>query len=162
MASTSSSQSQQLGFFGQATKLMTSVLGGGKKTKPEPVKSIQRAAVAAKKVGCKDVCRINHNVRFLTPCYCFPQQQEEAEKKVTRLRDMEQRRQQALQRKAEEEKLRVQEEEKKLKEEMEKRKREREDLTDKRPLRTTTKKVCCDSIVFRELFLDGFRLTDNR
>ncbi|TCD71547.1 hypothetical protein EIP91_008928 [Steccherinum ochraceum] len=117
MASTSSSQSQQLGFFGQATKLMTSVLGGGKKTKPEPVKSIQRAAVVAKK------------------------QQEEAEKKVTRLRDMEQRRQQALQRKAEEEKLRVQEEEKKLKEEMEKRKREREDLTDKRPLRTTTKKT---------------------
>lgn len=54
---------------------------------------------------------------------------------------MEQRRQHALQRKAEEEKIRVQEEEKKLKDEMEKRKRDREDLTDKRPLRSTTKKV---------------------
>lgn len=30
---------------------MSSVLGGGKKTKPEPVKSIQRAAVVAKKVS---------------------------------------------------------------------------------------------------------------
>ncbi|THH34076.1 hypothetical protein EUX98_g104 [Antrodiella citrinella] len=117
MASTSSSQSQQLGFFGQATKLMTSVLGGSKKTKAEPVKSIQRAAVVAKK------------------------QHEEAEKKATRLRDMEQRRQQALQRKAEEEKVRVQEEEKKLKDEIEKRKREREDTTEKRPLRSTTKKA---------------------
>ncbi|KAH8100704.1 hypothetical protein BXZ70DRAFT_938388 [Cristinia sonorae] len=122
MASTSSSQSQQLGFFGQATKLVSSVLGGGKKTKPEPVKSIQRAAVAAKK------------------------QQEEAEKKVTRLKEMEQRRQLALQRKAEDEKLRLQEEEKKLREEMEKRKREREDLTDKRPLRSTTKKPTEDDL----------------
>jgi len=43
-----------MGFFGQATKLVTSMLGGSgngntKKTKAEPVKSIQRAAAAAKK-----------------------------------------------------------------------------------------------------------------
>lgn len=50
MASTaSSSQQSQLGFFGQASKLVSSVLGGSKKSKPE-VKSLQLAAAAAKKV----------------------------------------------------------------------------------------------------------------
>jgi len=57
---------------------------------------------------------------------------------------MEQRRQQAIQRKAEEEKLRVQEEEKKLKDDLEKRKREREDTAEKRPLRSATKKATED------------------
>ena len=51
---------------------------------------------------------------------------------------MEARRQQALQRKAEEEKARAAEEERKIKEEAERRKREREEHTDKRPLRSTT------------------------
>ncbi len=57
---------------------------------------------------------------------------------------MEARRQQAMQRKAEEEKARAAEEERKIKEEAERRKREREEHTDKRPLRSTaatTKKV---------------------
>ncbi|KIM65488.1 hypothetical protein SCLCIDRAFT_1212216 [Scleroderma citrinum Foug A] len=42
-----SSQSE-IGFFGQATKLVTNMLGGGKKAKLE-VKSLQLAAAAAKK-----------------------------------------------------------------------------------------------------------------
>ncbi|EIW64703.1 uncharacterized protein TRAVEDRAFT_68460 [Trametes versicolor FP-101664 SS1] len=114
MASTaSSSQQSQLGFFGQASKLVSSVLGGSKKSKPE-VKSLQLAAAAAKK------------------------QQEEQEKKAARMKDMENRRQQAMQRKAEEEKTRALEEERKIKEEAERRKREREEHTDKRPLRSTT------------------------
>ena len=55
------------------------------------------------------------------------QQQEEADKKATRLKEMEARRQQALQKKAEEEKARQMEEERRAKEEMERRKREREE-----------------------------------
>ncbi len=54
------------------------------------------------------------------------------------MKDMENRRQQAMQRKAEEEKTRALEEERKFKEEAERRKREREEHTDKRPLRSTT------------------------
>jgi hypothetical protein len=50
---------------------------------------------------------------------------------------MENRRQLAIQRKAEEEKARTQEQERKLKEEGERRKREREENTDKRPLKVT-------------------------
>ncbi|KAK7694676.1 hypothetical protein QCA50_001864 [Cerrena zonata] len=109
MASGSSSQSQ-LGFFGQASKFVSSYLG---KKKGEPVKSIQLAAAAAKK------------------------QQQEADKKASRLKDMEARRQQAMQRKADEEKARAVEEERKIKEDVERRKREREEHTDKRPLRST-------------------------
>ncbi|KZT70010.1 hypothetical protein DAEQUDRAFT_690017 [Daedalea quercina L-15889] len=109
-ASTASSlQQSQAGLFGQATKFVNSMLGGGKK-KPEPVKSLQLAAQAAKK------------------------QQEELEKKAARLKEMENRRQLAQQRKAEGEQVRAQEEEKKIREENERRKREREELTDKRPL----------------------------
>jgi len=48
MASSESSQSQA-GFFGQASKLISSALGGSKK-KPEVKKVLQMAAVAAKKV----------------------------------------------------------------------------------------------------------------
>ncbi|KAI0778149.1 hypothetical protein BD413DRAFT_100796 [Trametes elegans] len=114
MASTaSSSQPSQLGFFGHASKLVSSVLGGSKKGKPE-VKSLQLAAAAAKK------------------------QQEEREKKAARLKEMENRRQLAMQRKADEEKTRALEEDRKIKEEAERRKREREEHTDKRPLRSTT------------------------
>ncbi|KAG1864197.1 hypothetical protein DFJ58DRAFT_773027 [Suillus subalutaceus] len=112
MASTSSSSQQsQVGFFSQATKLVNSMLGTGKKAKPE-VKSLQLAAAAAKK------------------------QEEEANKKATRLKEMEARRQAALARKADEEKSRAVEEEKKIKEESEKRKRERDETTEKRPLKT--------------------------
>lgn len=49
MTSTSSSQSQ-IGWMGQATKLVNSVLGGSKNKKPQ-VPSLQRAAAAAKKVS---------------------------------------------------------------------------------------------------------------
>ncbi|KAG1783946.1 hypothetical protein EV702DRAFT_1056471 [Suillus placidus] len=111
VSTSSSSQQSQAGFFGQATKLVNSMLGTGKKAKPE-VKSLQLAAAAAKK------------------------QEEEANKKVTRLKEMEARRQAALARKADEEKSRAVEEEKKIKEESEKRKRERDETTEKRPLKT--------------------------
>jgi hypothetical protein len=47
--SMASSSSSNLGFLGQASKLVGTVLGTSKKTKTE-VKSLQRAAVAAKKV----------------------------------------------------------------------------------------------------------------
>lgn len=50
-SSQSTNGSSQLGFFSTATKLVSSVLGASKKGKAEPVKSIQLAAVAAKKVG---------------------------------------------------------------------------------------------------------------
>ncbi|KAJ7092716.1 hypothetical protein C8R44DRAFT_816349 [Mycena epipterygia] len=109
MASSASSQSQG-GFLGHASKLMNSVLGTSKKGKPE-VKSLQLAAAAAKK------------------------QQEEKEKKANRLKEMENRRQAALQRKADEEKAKAQDEERKLKEESERRKKDREEYTDKRPLK---------------------------
>ncbi|KAF7347842.1 INCENP-ARK-bind domain-containing protein [Mycena venus] len=109
-ASSASSQSQsQGGFLGHASKLMSSVLGTSKKGKPE-VKSLQLAAIAAKK------------------------QQEEKEKKANMLKNMEARRQAQLQRKAEEEKVKAQEQERKLKEERDRLKKEREELTDKRPL----------------------------
>ncbi|KAF7791879.1 hypothetical protein EIP86_002903 [Pleurotus ostreatoroseus] len=115
MASTSSSSSQPVGLFGQASRFVNSMLGNGKKAKPEPVKSIALAAAAAKK------------------------QQEEAEKKATRIKEMENRRQLTMQRKAEEEKARVVEEERKVKEDAERRKREREEHTDKRPLKALKK-----------------------
>jgi len=54
---------------------------------------------------------------------------------MARLKESETRRQQALQRKADEEKAKAQEEERKLKEEAERRKKEREDATDKRLLK---------------------------
>ncbi|KAK0506217.1 hypothetical protein EDD18DRAFT_1122489 [Armillaria luteobubalina] len=114
LASSASSQSH-VGFLGQASKLMSSVLGTGKKPKPE-VKSLQRAAAAAKK------------------------EQEERDKKTAVLKNMENRRQLVLQKKAEEEKARAVEQEKRLKEEADRRKREREEHTDKRPLKPTVKK----------------------
>ena len=55
MASTASSSQSQAGFFSQATKLVNSMLGGGKKAKPE-LKSLQLAAAAAKRVGSSDAC----------------------------------------------------------------------------------------------------------
>ncbi|TFY62969.1 hypothetical protein EVJ58_g3521 [Rhodofomes roseus] len=118
MASTaSSSQQSQVGLFGQASKFVSSMLGGSKK----PVKSLQLAAQAAKK------------------------QQEEIEKKATRMKEMENRRQLVQQRKAEEEQARAQEEERKIREENERRKKEREEHTDKRPLsRMASKKQLDD------------------
>ncbi|OCB88552.1 hypothetical protein A7U60_g4255 [Sanghuangporus baumii] len=102
------------GFFSSASKLVSSVLGGSKKG-AEPVKSLQLAAVAAKK------------------------QQEEVEKKAIRLKEMEARRQQALQKKTEEDKTR---EEKRAKEENERWKREREkDTTERRMMKQPGKKL---------------------
>ncbi|OAX39002.1 hypothetical protein K503DRAFT_769917 [Rhizopogon vinicolor AM-OR11-026] len=109
----STSQESQSGFLGHATKFVNSMLGTGKKVKPE-VKSLQLAAAAAKK------------------------QEEEANKKATRLKEMEARRQAAVARKVEEDKARAVEEEKKIKEESEKRKRERDETTEKRSLKPTT------------------------
>ncbi|KII94385.1 hypothetical protein PLICRDRAFT_27217 [Plicaturopsis crispa FD-325 SS-3] len=137
MASTSSSQQSQMGLFGQATKFVSSVLGGGKKVKPE-VKSLQRAAVAAKK------------------------QQEEKDKKAARMKEMENRRQLAIQRKAEEEKARALEEEKKIKEDGERRKREREEHTDKRPLKATIKKVDDDNTKKRKLAVEAEKQPESK
>ena len=59
------------------------------------------------------------------------------------------RRQQAIQRKAEEERAKVMEEERKMKEEAERRRREREDLTNKQPFKpTTSKRVSCTKALF--------------
>ncbi|KAL0951208.1 hypothetical protein HGRIS_007933 [Hohenbuehelia grisea] len=138
MASTSSSQSQAPGgFFGQASKLVNSVLGTSKKGKTE-VKSLQLAAAAAKK------------------------QQEEQEKKAVRLKEMENRRQQALQRKAEEEKAKALEQERKLKEEAERRKREREEHTDKRPLKGMHGKKEDDNTKKRKLTVDDEKKAETK
>jgi hypothetical protein len=68
--------------------------------------------------------------------------QEDKDKKAARLKEMENRRQLALQRKTEEEKARAFERERRIKEDGERRKREREEHTDKRPLKGTgSKKV---------------------
>ncbi|PCH35146.1 hypothetical protein WOLCODRAFT_166072 [Wolfiporia cocos MD-104 SS10] len=115
-ASSSSASQSQGGLLGQASKLVSSVFNGAKKTKLEPVKSLQLAAQAKER------------------------QQEEIEKKAQRLKEMENRRQLAQQRKAEDDKARALEEEKRIKDEMERRKREREELTDKRPLKGVFKK----------------------
>ncbi|KIM48213.1 hypothetical protein M413DRAFT_225123 [Hebeloma cylindrosporum] len=115
MASSESSQSQ-VGFLGQASKLLSSALGTSKKKQPEVKKVLQMAAAAAKK------------------------QQEEADKTAARLREMESRRQLALQRKAEEEKAKALEEDRKMKEEAERRKKEREEHTDKKPLKSSVVK----------------------
>ncbi|CCM02151.1 uncharacterized protein FIBRA_04229 [Fibroporia radiculosa] len=138
MASTASSQSQPVGFFGQASKLVSSVLGSTKKVKGEPVKSLQLAAQAAKK------------------------QQEEIEKKATRLKEMENRRQLALQRKAEEDKARAIEEDRKIKEENDRRKREREEHTDKRPLRATGKKGDDDTTKKRKITTEAEKKVESK
>jgi hypothetical protein len=65
------------------------------------------------------------------------------DKKATRLKEMESRRHLALQRKAEEEKSKVMEQERRMKEDGERRKREREEHTDKRALKSATRKVRC-------------------
>ncbi|THH21525.1 hypothetical protein EW146_g21 [Bondarzewia mesenterica] len=120
----------EIGFFGQATKLVSSMLGAGKKGKHEPPKSIQRAAAAAKK------------------------HQEEQDRRAVRLREMESRRQAALQRKAEEERAQAEEEEKKLKDEAERRKKEREEHTGKRLLKPTEKKADEDGAKKRKVFVE--------
>lgn len=56
--STSSTSSQQLGFFGQATKLIGNMMGSGKKGKPEVQKVLQKAAIAAKKVSRSLKCNL--------------------------------------------------------------------------------------------------------
>ncbi|KAI0094875.1 hypothetical protein BDY19DRAFT_1080697 [Irpex rosettiformis] len=126
--STSTSSSQGNGFLGQASRFMSSMLSTSKpKAKNEPVKSIIRAAAIAKK------------------------QQEEADKKASRMKEMENRRQQAMQRKADEEKARADEEEKRIKEENERRKREREEHTGKLPIPKAMKKTDDDTMSKRKL-----------
>ena len=69
------------------------------------------------------------------------QQQEEQDRKATRLKEMEARRQAVLQKKVEEGKVKADEEERKAKEDTERRKKEREENTSKRPLVRTDSKV---------------------
>lgn len=157
MASTASSSQSQVGFFSQATKLVSGMLGGGKKAKPE-LKSLQLAAAAAKRVGLSDYYIL---IPILITCL---QQQEEADKKTQRLKDMEARRQVAIAKKAEEERTRLLEEEKKSKEEFEKRKREREENTDRRPLKppVSTKKAEDDASKKRRLAPETEKKPENK
>ena len=70
------------------------------------------------------------------------------------MKEMENRRQLALQRKAEEEKAKALDEERKLKEETERRKKERDDLTDKRTIKaSTSKRVSFEYFVNYMLFM---------
>ncbi|KAH9954441.1 hypothetical protein BC827DRAFT_1243053, partial [Russula dissimulans] len=109
VASSSGESSQPVGFFGHATKLVSSMLGVNKKAKAEAPKSIQLAAAVAKK------------------------QQDEQDRRAARLREMEARRQAVLQKKADEEKVKAEEGERKAREDAERRKKEREENTSKRP-----------------------------
>ncbi|OCH89305.1 hypothetical protein OBBRIDRAFT_819794 [Obba rivulosa] len=135
-ASTASSSQSQLGFFSQASKLVSSVLGGSKKA--EPVKSLQLAAAAAKK------------------------QQEELGKKAARMKEMENRRQLAMQRKVEEDKARAMEEERKIKEENERRKREREEHTEKKPIRGPVKKGDDDNAKKRKIVTEADKKPESK
>ena len=136
VASSSGESSQPVGFFGHATKLVTSMLGVSKKIKTEPPKSIQLAAAAARKVTFSQIRTFAKPLIFLNI-----QQQEEQDRKTARLKDMEARRQAVLQKKVEEEKIKADEEEKKAKESAERRKKEREENTGKRPLAKADSKV---------------------
>ncbi len=69
------------------------------------------------------------------------QQQEEQDRKVARLKEMEVRRQAVLQKKVEEGKVKANDEERKVKEDAGRRKKEREENTGKRPLVRTDSKV---------------------
>ncbi|KAG6867147.1 hypothetical protein C0993_006258 [Termitomyces sp. T159_Od127] len=115
--STPSLQSSRsyVGLTGQSSRPLGSALGVSKKGNPEVKKVFQMAATAAKK------------------------QQEENDKKVVRLKEMDNRRQLAMQRKAEESRSRTLEQERKIREEGERRKREREENTDKRPTKSGLK-----------------------
>ena len=64
--STASSSQSEIGFFGQATRLVTNMLDGGKKAKPE-VKSLQLAAAAAKKVFFFDCFSLNFMLTTPSP-----------------------------------------------------------------------------------------------
>ena len=98
----------QSSFLSTASKLVSSVLGGGKKNKNEPVKSLQLAAAAAKKASRLVATRHDR------PLDKNMQQQEQAGQKALRLKEMEARRQQAAQKRADDDKAR---EEKRQKEE---------------------------------------------
>lgn len=68
------------------------------------------------------------------------------------------RRQQAIQRKAEEEKAKAMEDERRMKEESERRRREKEDQTSKLPFKpVTSKKVSCTKTIFLLLICDPGR-----
>ena len=64
--STALSSQSEIGFFGQATRLVTNMLGGGKKAKLE-VKSLQLAAAAAKKVCFFDCFSLNFMLTTPSP-----------------------------------------------------------------------------------------------
>jgi hypothetical protein len=102
------------------------------------------ATAAAKKVWPMPDCDFTHTNNTA-------KQQEETDKKATRLKDMETRRQAAIQKKMEEEKQKALEEERRLREEAERRKRDREENADKKPLKTIVKKVTTLS-VFRSVW----------
>jgi hypothetical protein len=132
----SGESSQPVGFFGHATKLVSSMLGVSKKNKIEPPKSIQLAAAVAKKVIYSSHAAVDTQLILFGV-----QQQEEQDRKAARLKEMEARRQAVLQKKAEEEKVKAGEEERKAKEDTERRKKGREENTGKRPVVRTDSKV---------------------
>ncbi|KAF9786958.1 hypothetical protein BJ322DRAFT_1107046 [Thelephora terrestris] len=124
----------QGGLLSNALKTVAGVFGAGKKAKtPDPPKSLQLSASLSKK------------------------QKEEEDKKVSRMKEMELRRQQIAEKKAEVEKSKKAEEEQKARLEAEK-KREREEDASKKVLAkppTTTKKATEDPSKQRKVEGDG-------
>jgi flagellar biosynthesis GTPase FlhF len=125
------------GVFSQASAIVQKAIGGGKKNKPGVlgVKSIQLASVAAKKVV------FAYHVDQSSMLMQELQQQEEADKKAIRMKEMENRRKLAAQRKQEEERAREAEIDKKNREEAERRRKEREEDFKKSKM-PQPKKVC--------------------
>lgn len=124
-----------IGLTGQTLKPSVNTLGTSKTGNSEVKKVLQMAAAAANKV------RSDVQIQMLKLTTCLGQQQEENDKKAARLKEMENRRLLAMQRKAEEIRSRTLEQERKVKEEGERRKREREENIDKRPTKAGVKKV---------------------
>jgi len=121
------SSESQIGFFGQASKFLSGALGTSKKGKPEAKKVTQMATLATKKV-CIQLHKIAVGITIF-------QQHENDDKKAARLKEVENHRQLAIRRKAEEEKVRQQEQGRKAKEGLERRKKEREEQMEKKPLK---------------------------
>src|SRR5258708_29158760 len=131
----------QGGLLSNAFKTVAGVFGAGKKAKtPDPPKNSQLAASLAKKVRCD-------RYREVASVLLMIIQQEEEDKKVTRMKEMELRRQQIAEKKAELERVKQVEEEQKARLEAEKRREREEGASKKLPTKPpmTTKKVSRDA-----------------
>ena len=132
----------QGGLLSNALKTVAGVFGAGKKAKtPDPPKSLQLVASLAKKVCCGQCHGPAGTLLTVT-------QQEEEDKKAARMKEMELRRQQIVEKKAEVERIR-QAEEQKARLEGEKGREKGEGTSKKLPAKppTTTKKVNRDGFL---------------